>query len=302
MPVTPAEIQTQWANALKVFEDTRNFSDTSIVNDGGALDVLYQSLEGEYTPDGLTAAGEAFRSALSALASPATAFSFLEWCVREYGTIINSARPGVQAIFADLYEYFHDNSLSVLTRGITYAAAVADGSNVGNVEISRLTEDHEGYDLEFCYVEEKMWRCIRDQNSNHIRWAEEFEVLGSSPSKDQLLRGSRGSGSTRRATARVRHSGPSTGNGGTVLANASFQTYDGTVTGEVFANWLTVSGEAGLSQAADGYMISPGTNDSLTCLSMAQGAHGDMEIRQPLTLMSTRKQLRSMRSRPGGQR
>ena len=291
---TEAEIQTQWKNTVAILEAIRNFADGTMAGAGGKFDTLIQSLEGEYTPLELADFVNTTRSGLSTLITPSQATAALTPVMYEYARILaTSATLGQGSgyrtpaeLFRAIYEWFHANSLSVASRSISYDASVtAGGSNVGNGALTRLTVDENGYNLEACHVEKKMFRCRADQNSGTDKNAEVFEFVGTAASYDSLLRGAYGSGESQRTTIVSKHAG--TGNGGSLLTNSSFSEYSATGTPK-FTAWTESAGGAQVSQdTVNYYRTHPGaqTNASLKIT----GGSGIVTLKQPLTAMRVRR-------------
>lgn len=290
---TEAEIQAQWTAAVDLLDTVRNLADTSIVGGGGKLDVLIQSLEGEYTPVSVASAAASFRSGLSNLASSGTALSFLRPILFEYGNLISQnagngyggSSSNVREIAVALYEYFHSQSYTVKSRGITYDTSVTAGSaNVGNGALSRLTEDWNGYDLEACHVETKKLRCVSDENTGTRPGAEQFEVIGEAQSQDFLEIESTGSGVSQRRVIVSKHAG--TGSGGSILDNSSFSSYSSTGTPK-FSGWTEVAGGANIAQDTTNFYR---THPSATVDASLRinGGSGQVLLRQQLSAMRVR--------------
>ena len=280
---TEAEIQTQWTNVVRILEETRTEFDTNLAGASGSVDTLLQSLEGEYTPTALGNAVASFRDRCSSLVDQSTALEFLGPLLEEYAAILaadatdgfGSNYQDLSSIFSALYEWFHANSLTVESRAITYdSSATAGASNVGNGGMSRLHEDHNGYPLEFCHVERKIFRCRQDQNTGTKEHAELFEVAGSQPSRDALQRSSFGSGV--RGFLRAHHAGG--GEGGSLLKNSSFSTYDVSATPR-FAGWTESAGVV-TQDTTNYYRSHPGaTTDASMVMT---GGAGTITIKQTL--------------------
>lgn len=284
-----AEIQAQWRNSVAVLEGVRAYADGTLADSGGLFDVLVQSLEGEYTPASLANWAEAFRAGLSSLLDSGVARDALDPCLYEYAAHILTEGGGyesIEEIMRALYEHFHTNTLTVESRAIIYDnSATAGGSNVGNGEIKRLTTDENGYDMEACHVETKRFRCRADQNLGVQRHAERFEILGSAPSKDALLRSNFGSGEGARTTISSLHAG--TGRGGSLLQNSSFSTFDATASPK-FSSWTEAAVGGGIDQDATNYYRShPGASEDGS-LKMTGGG-GTITLTQSLSQMRISK-------------
>jgi len=247
---TEAEIQTQWKNAVDILEDLRAFIDGTLAGGGGLFDVLIQTLEGEYTPAEFTNLVNSWRATLSSTIDSGTALRIMEPILFEYGKILaasagdgfgSGARNSAE-LFSALYEWLHDGGDTIAYRNITYTAMAADGSNVGNAVVSRLTVDRNGYPLEACHVEKKMIRCLADANTGVNQWAESFEIQGEAANFDAVLRGNFGSGDGARTILRARHAG--SGAGGSLLQNSSFSDFATAATAQKFDGWTETFGGA----------------------------------------------------------
>jgi hypothetical protein len=290
---TEAEIQSQWKAAIDIIETVRIGAETLIVGPTLKIDALLQQLEGDYLPSELSAFASSIRGGFSDMVSPAMAQSIITPVLFEYARILKESAAGGQGsnysnaseLFRALYEWFHANSLTVKSRAITYAAASAAGSNVGNAVISRLTVDENNYKLEACTVEKKQFRCRSDQTSGTDKWAEVFEVGGSAASFDNMLRYTYGSGSSARTTITARHAG--TGSGGSLLTNASFSDYTSTATPK-FTGWTESSGGSQVSQdTTNYYRTHPGASVNAS-LKLTAGA-STILLKQPITSMRVRR-------------
>lgn len=253
---TEAEVQTQWKAAVNILEKTRAYADATVAGAGGLLDTLTQALEGEYLPTSYTQSMATYRQTLSSLVESARAQEFLVPMLFEYAKLIGfgSGYRDAGLIMRALYEHFDTNSYSIQSRAITYDTTQTDGgSNVGGgggAEMSRLTVDENGYNLEACHVELKRFRCRQDQNSGADETAEIFECLGTQTSQDALLRGSFGSGDFSNVRIRSHHAG--SGAGGSLLRNSSFSTYSASATPK-FSGWTQAAGGDNITQDTTNY-------------------------------------------------
>jgi hypothetical protein len=267
---TEAEIQAQWRAAIDVLENVRNFADGTLCGGGGKFDVLLQLLEGDYLPAEYATLVNAVRSGVSTLVSPGVASQIITPALFEYARLLkNDATLGFGSgfrspaeLFRALYEWFVANALRVKSRAITYAGAVAGGTNVGNGVLSRLTVDENAFNLEACNVEKKAFRVRSDQNNGVSKWAEVFEFVGVASSFDNLLRASFGSGEAARTTIVSKHAGSSSG--GSLLTNSSFSEFNSASTPK-FNAWNALSGNAQIDQdttAGHQYRSFPGEQTS----------------------------------------
>lgn len=249
-----AEVQAQFKAVVGALEAFRAHVDGTQAGAGGKWDTLLQALEGDYTPAELAQWVNTFRAQCSSLLSPSFAASALVPVLLEYAGVIDRAATGTQGfgtgkrtpaeLFRVLYDWCVATGVYVTSRGITYdTSATAGGSNVGNPAISRLTVDENGFDLEACTVEKKIFRCMADQNSGTDPGAEVFEVIGTAASFDSVSRASFGSGTSGDVTLIMRNAGGSN-RGGSLLTNSSFSIFDSTATPK-FSGWTLASGAAG---------------------------------------------------------
>lgn len=283
------EIQTQWKNAVAILEGMRNYADGTVAGGGQLLDVLIQSLEGEYTPAGLTSAAQRFRAGLSSLVDPARAAEFLSPIMFEYAKLMTGGGSGyrtIREIMPALYEHFHRNTLSVETRAITFdTTATLGAGNVGNGAISRLTKDENDYPIEACTVERKQFRCRQDRNTGALEQAEVFEHLGAAASQDALLRAVYGSGEASRYNIRSAHAG--SGNGGSLLRNSSFDSYSASATPK-FVGWNETTGGANITQqTANYYRGNP--SSTVNASLRINGGGGLVTLTQPLENMRVQR-------------
>lgn len=259
---TEAEIQAQLVAVVDSLESFRSHVDGTQAAAGGKWDTLEKALEGEYTPVELSNWANTFRAGCSALLSPGFAASALQPILLEYAARIDSDASGTQGfgtgkrntgdLFRALYDWFVAKSYTVKSRTITYDTSVtAGGSNVGNGGLSRLTVDENGFNLEACTVEKKLFKCVGDQNTGNEATAEVFECVGEASSFDSVLRASFGSGGGANTVIASRNAG--SGRGGSLLTNSSFSDYDSTATPK-FTGWDLDSGAAGaLTQDTTNY-------------------------------------------------
>lgn len=291
---TEAEIQAQWKAGIDIIETLRNHFDGTIAGAGGKLDTLTQILEGEYLPAEYTRLMGQVRAQCSDLVSPAYASQVITPALFEYGKILAAdATYGLGAgyrapgdIFAALYDWFHDKSLSVTSRGITFdTTPTAGASNVGNGTISRLTIDENAYNIESCTIEKKQFVCRADQNSGTEEHAETFEMIGEPSSFDSLLRGSYGSGDAARTVITSKHAG--TGSGGSLLQNSSFSQYAAASTPK-FTGWTETAGGSYVSQDATNF-YRPHPNSTTNASLKMTGGSGTVTVTQPLSAMRVRR-------------
>lgn len=281
---TEAEIQDQWKKSVNVLESLRNYADGTMANAGGLLDLVEQAVEGEYLPVYLPQVTRQVRSGVSSLLDQSVARAVAEAVLYEYAPKLTAGLGAnystTQQLARALYEYFASVPTTVKSRAITYGAASAGGSNVGNYSVSRLTVDENNYPLEGCTVETKVLRCRQDRNTGAQQHAEVFEVLGAPRSQDNLLRASYGSGDTRQTVVAM-HAGSTTG--GSLLNNSTFSAYSATSTPK-FSGWTETAGGASLSQdTTNFYRSAPGSSTDASL--KITGGGGTVTITQTLDQM-----------------
>lgn len=310
---TETQIQTQWQNVVDILETMRNHVDSTHAGSGGTFDVLLKSLEGEYTPQELANFVNGFRAGCSDLVTPSRAAQAITPILFEYAARIDADATGTQGfgtgkrtiaeMFRTLYDWFVDKNYTVKSRTITYDTATAGGSNVGNGTISRLTVDENGFNLEACTVEKKLFKCVADKNSGVNEHAEVFECIGTAASFDSLQRESFGSGTGANTTIVSKNAG--SGTGGSLLSNSSFSTYNASATPK-FTGWTESAGGAYVAQnTANTYRSHPGaTTDASLAIT---GGSGTVTLKQTLRSMRVRRldpdtpyQLRVMFNRAAG--
>ena len=288
---TEAEVQTQWKNSVSILESARNYFDGTVMGGGGLLDVLLQSLEGEYTPVALAGAAQRIRATMSSIVDPGRAQEFIGPILFEYAKLLGqgSAYSDPVQIMRALYEHFHRNSYTIKSRTITYAAISTLPSgvvNVGNGVISRLTTDEHGYKMEACHVEKKLFRCRQDLNTGAQEHAEVFEVIGTQASQDALLQAVFGSGEANRAIINSSHAG--TGNGGSLLRNSSFDSYSSTSSPK-FTGWTETAGGSNIAQdTTAGHFYRSNPSASVDGALKITGGSGTVTLTQTLDSMLVR--------------
>lgn len=294
---TEAEIQTQWKNVVNVLEKTRVYADDNLADPGGYIDVLTQSFEGDYIPVEGAVFAARVRALLSSAVGPAQALAAMRPILFEYAAILSASatagygggsRNAVDS-FAALYTWLIDSSATVATRNITYTSVSANGSNDGSAGISRLTVDRFGHDLEACHAEKKMFKCVADQNSGAIKWAERFDSLGEVASFDGLQIGVTGTGEASRTQIVAKHAG--NGPGGSQLNNSSFSSFTASVDSAAqFNNWdetLVTALTTAITQDTDYYYRSHPNANTNGSMKLTLGASHSITVKQKLTNMRT---------------
>lgn len=276
---TEAEVQTQWRNLIALIESTRNFVDGTVVGGGNLLDLLLQSLEGEYMPAATTGWVQRFRAGLASLISSERVAESMQAVLFEYGRLVDKGGGAttIPALMRALYEHFVGNNFTVKSRGITFDTTPTTGvGNVGNGAMARLTVDENGFPLEACHIETKLFRCRQDRNTGVLEHAEVFEFQGEQRSPDGLGRYAWGSGALNNRAIRSLHAG--TTDGGSKLRNSSWSTYSSTATPK-FEGWAEVAGGAHIQQdTVNVYRSSP--NSTVDASLRINGGSGTVTLKQ----------------------
>ena len=197
---TLAEIQDQFNKALKPLNELRKWAASHSYDGPGSYksidvqanyldmeDALVQALEGEYVKEKIDAL-LAFRSQVDvALASAPTV---LYPHLRELCRFMGYPETDAQAMLTRVYEYMHDNSLSVLSRAFTFGSVSADGGNVGTGTVNRLNADENGYAIDNQTGTStglvKTAECYADEHSGANEHEEKFYLYGATPDRDRL--------------------------------------------------------------------------------------------------------------------
>lgn len=215
--------------ACTTLNDARSDAETNFVANHEA----FLAAAGAYSTGPLIAAfaaAESNRARQAAVVGVAAADTILRPLWQTYFEVKGFQQQAFRRSMQLLREDFTTNSQSVDARGITYGAASAGGSNVGNGTIYRCTVDKDGEPLEACFLETKTWRCTSDQQGRGggSRHQERFLVTGAPVAQDQIARtGSGGNANLTCASAR-----------NSLLGNGSFDTWQGTAAVPTsFSNW-----------------------------------------------------------------
>jgi hypothetical protein len=248
-----AECATQLKNGIKPHTDFLAHLATQISN----WDTAEQSVEGDHLPAAIVGGGKEMRRRCSGAHDPALARNIWVAWMREVCALAGFPERDIEGMAARIHRYMHTNSYTFNDRNWTRGAPSAGGSNVGNGELKRLTVDHEGYNCQLGSIETKTIEIVRDQNLGVYKNAEIAEVRGIDRSQDNV--GYVGSGV--RVPLPVLHAG--SGDGGSVLLNASFDTtFVGTGTDKV-SNW-TIGTDATkvTAETTNYYTAAPGSSQN----------------------------------------
>lgn len=224
---TEAEVQTQWKNCTKCFDDLLTAGATWITNE----DAYVQSLESGVPADAMNAiiaARSALDSALQGFAAAITP-QFME-----YARIVSAPETDVRTILQRrIYDYFVANSKTIQSRGFSFGSASAGGANVGSGTINRLNKDPNNFDIEAQFADVKTAKIIQDQSTGVNKHEEVFEFRGQARSLAPTIAPS-GSG----LVAAI----PCYSAASSVFLNPSFSDYQGTITSLTELTSWTVAG------------------------------------------------------------
>lgn len=265
---------TAW---VKVLKDLRAALDGTYLTD---IDAVATTPAGNVGDFGYTLQGVAqdHRANAAVLLGRQWAQAGLAPTWREFGRVAAAAETvgeDFTSLLRRVFDYRADNSKLVTSRQITYDTPAAGGSNSGNGTLTRLTVDERGYNLENCYVELKTCECISDAQMGRLKYGELFEFRGSTASKDQIALAGSGLPLKRRYVAK--HAGA--GDGGSLLQNASFESYSTGAT-HPFTGW-TADTEANIAQDLTAYYRGyPGAPDALASLRF----NGNAVVSQALSV------------------
>jgi len=250
-----AQIQSLILKACTILDDARSDAATNFVPNHEA----FLADAGAYSTGSLIAAfgaAEANRSRQSAVVSVSAADSILRPLWETYFEVKGFQQQAFQRSMQLLREAYTTAGDSVKSRGISYAAASAGGSNVGNGTIYRCTVDKDGEPLEACFIETKTFRCVSDQQGQGggSRHQERFLVTGAPVAQDQITRAGSG-GNAVLTCASARNS---------LLGNASFDSWQGSAAVPTsLANW-TINTIANTQMDGTNYYRTAGGNTAPT--------------------------------------
>jgi len=299
-----AEVQAQWRAVVDILDKTQVYAD-SLCGATNEFETLIGSLKGDFTPGSLAAWADTYRSGLSSLVDPSLVYQAIAPCIMEYGKVlkagsyVGSGFETVELMIGAIYDRFLKSTVQfVESREIAHDLAGAR-TGTGNGTISRLVVDENNFEIENCHVEDKVFRCTRDQNSGAKEYAEEFTMLAETRSKDHLEQHSFGSGDTQRRLLYNKNAGSS--HSGSIARNSSFESYDVSATND-FTYWELVSGTVPTQDTSNYYTSHPGasTNYSLTASAAFRLKQSLVDLRR--SKLDSRKPyfLRVMTKRIGG--
>jgi hypothetical protein len=259
-----ATIQTEWANAIKVLDETYKYGSKNATNLLGLLDTLTLSYAGDWIDDA-SGTAEAVRAAIAGAVSGQTAATFFRPFLKQYcKSVINRTDLQSDSQMLDaMYDYFMDNSLRVQSRVFSYGNPAAGGSNVGTMQILRLNRDKRNQFLEGQHADAKKAACTLDYNTGTSYGAESYYLQGQAPERDELKRS--GSGLNTVLSAKTADD--------SLLENASWSNFDDASTPTTMGGW---SSSAGISSSIMTFSSTtyfrPAPSDGSTAYSIALAA------------------------------
>jgi len=178
---TRPELVAQLKAIIHILQEVREFGNINAENWVDLEDALVQTLEG----DNIDTVLNGTKSQRSSLASILVNTTPIEGHLLDWPKFLDKPSTAIQEIITDIYDDFVDNSETVLTRDITFAAAPAVvGTGTGTMV--RHTVDAKGFDIEACFPEAKTAECIIDQSTGTEKSKEVFRFLGGEPGPDPV--------------------------------------------------------------------------------------------------------------------
>lgn len=243
---TEAEVTSQFTALIDLLDETAKFGGVNSPNWLGLEDTLGQALEGDYLAEILSVVQQG-RGSINTILDPAYGRALLSPILRQWAKI--SASPDVspdnesdEQIVIRLYDRLVTASKSVKERAFSYGSATGGVSNTASIgSIYRCTKNPDGYNLEACTPETKVFRCVKDFGLGAGRNQEVFEVLAPRRYKDSLLVNASGFSGTMTALTGA----------DSILQNADFGSYDSASTPTSVPGWKTSAGASDLSAILD---------------------------------------------------
>lgn len=235
-----AEWWSQYTNFCRLVVTLYNNANTDSANWLGSLDTFEQSMEGDYILEviqGVRAGTLTLNAVFDALLP---AFDGL---LLTLGKVIAESRRDTAVIPESAYNYFIDNSLTVLQMNYT-RGSLSNSGNVGTGTVYQLTTDDENYAIEdgAGYKSSSIvtyLRCIADKTSGALAGAEAFRVytaVSPNPNYPNIDKVG-GAGTGRELIVRSLCVDDAT----EYIENPGFQDYNSNNT-DPFPGWLSTSG------------------------------------------------------------
>src|SRR3990167_1275709 len=189
---TRATIQTEWANAVKLLDESRKWGHANATNLLALMDTLQTSYQGDFL-DEAESAVEGIRNNLASSVDPGIAAAIQRPFLKQYlkSVIGRTDLSSDQEMWDELYKYFIDNTLRVQSRVFTFGTPAA-GTNVGTTQIIRLTKDKYNFDLEAQHIDSKRAICVLDHNTNLSKGQEVWQFMGQARGRGDIKRSGSG--------------------------------------------------------------------------------------------------------------
>ena len=224
---TKSELWTQLSYAVKIVDEMLKFGNANTPNLLSMLDTLTQSLEGDHSPNTLSA-GKAFRSSVAGLASNQAILQYILVELAKVG--YNSKASSAKQALEDIKKGMILATETVLSRGWTYGSLTTGGSNVGTGTVYRLTKELNDDLIELGTPGITKILIYSDKNTGSTAGNEKAKISGDGQNYvDALDIGTAPSAEITLAATR-----PQDGK----LSNPSFTTYTGTGASLAVTGWV----------------------------------------------------------------
>ncbi|ANS05696.1 hypothetical protein [uncultured Mediterranean phage] len=198
---TEAETQDQWAKAVNLLHELREFAEVNTTDNWVDLEnALVTAMESDFADQMLASTAQSRTFLANALSNENAANMILPH-LRSYvrHTVGSPELNNIQKMAERLYQHMVDNSLSVNSRNFSYGSPSAGGGNTGDGVVTRLNTDTNNHLIENQHVDAKIVTCRADQSSGTNEHEESFEFQGAAPGRDGLQLS--GSGKSKRIAA-----------------------------------------------------------------------------------------------------
>jgi hypothetical protein len=288
--VTEAQAITQFKDVIRIFKNAKNYTNVNGSNLAADLDTLRADLQGEDVMD-LEASVAGVRSQAGWWSERGLGPNFALQALRTWARVVSTEVPKLDqaAILAAIYARMMVSADRIASRVFTRGTPsyVAGPGGTANGSLLRLNTDERNMPIENSFTEQKVLRCINDQNTGVQKHAEVFQMSGATPTRDAVpVIGGSGVGTTLTAF----HAGNS------FLTNASFSQFGGTTASPTsITGWTpTTSINNFAMDQANFYRGFPGdttptsvkikANDTLTQLISARNTNLFQKSNSPLYL------------------
>lgn len=273
-----AATQTAYSNAVKILNETYKYGRSNATNFLSLLNSFDTALVGDYA-DTASAAGQTLRSLLAGMVSSSVAADILRpWLQTYCKSVIGRTDLSNDAeMINEIYLYMVANALRVQSKTFTFGTPTANGSNIGNGQILRLTKDNYNFDIESGYVDSKRVKCILDQNTGTAQGNEVWQIVGQARARDDIQRS--GSGQEGTLTGYTIDD--------SLLTNAGFRAFSGTASVPTgLTGWTSSAGDSSSIYTLDStnyFRPAPSDGDTSYALNLAASTN----LTQKLTVRGT---------------